>query len=223
LPGRVEDVCEGEVHVYGRDETIAAVRSAARPGVTVRGHGAGLGVAVVTEAADVAEATRGIADDVVLFDQRGCLSPRVVVVLGSEERGDALAAELASKLGELERRVPRGGLDADEVRQARRYVDAMTFAGRLRRTDGGAVVALAPEGAPLHVPPTGRHVHLAVAPDIDHARALLAPIASLVVTVGCDDPGTARGLFPAVSAVRWTWLGRMQRPPLDGPVDLRRV
>ena len=43
----------GAIHVYGRDETIAAVRAAARPGVVVRGHGAGLGVALVTPAADL--------------------------------------------------------------------------------------------------------------------------------------------------------------------------
>ncbi|HEY6460438.1 MAG TPA: proline dehydrogenase, partial [Polyangiaceae bacterium] len=53
----------GEVHVYGRDATIAAVRAEVPPGVTVRGHGAGMGVAVVSAACDAEVAARALAVD----------------------------------------------------------------------------------------------------------------------------------------------------------------
>src|SRR5262249_25486731 len=49
----VATIPEGEIHVYGKDETIAAVRAKARPSVRVRGHGAGFGVAWMPREIDV--------------------------------------------------------------------------------------------------------------------------------------------------------------------------
>ncbi len=57
----------GEVHVYGRDATIADVRARVGERIRVRGHGAGMGVAVVTEGAAVETSgarTRGRRDRV---------------------------------------------------------------------------------------------------------------------------------------------------------------
>ncbi|HEY5241343.1 MAG TPA: acyl-CoA reductase, partial [Polyangiaceae bacterium] len=61
----VDRIATGEVHVYGRDATIAAVRARVRPGVIVRGHGSGLGVAIVTETASIDAAAGALALDVV--------------------------------------------------------------------------------------------------------------------------------------------------------------
>jgi hypothetical protein len=51
------------------------------------------------------------------------------------------------------------------------------------------------------------------------AAKLLAPLAKGVVVIGSDDTTAARALAPAWA--RLAPLGAMQRPPLDGPVDLR--
>jgi hypothetical protein len=217
---RVSAVREGEIHVYGRDATVAAVRDAALPGVRVRAHGTGVGVAAVTETANLGDAARALADDVVVFDQRGCLSPRVVLVLGREIRGDEFIAQLGACLADLAERVPRGRLDATERRDAARYIETMSFAGRLVR-GADFVVALAPAGGPLLLAPTGRHVHAVVARDLVEARELLRPIAPLVVGLGCDDEGVGAALLAPSARVRLSRLGRMQAPPLDGPVDLR--
>lgn len=209
---------EGEVHVYGRDETIASVRAAVRPGVRVRGHGAGMGVAVVTQAAALDGASAALALDVVAFDQRGCLSPRVVLVEGDAARAAALAEALHAQLLDLDRRVPRGSLHPDENADAARWRDAVAFAGPSWGSPSHAV-ALAPEGGPLALPPVGRHVLVAPVPSFDDVAATLAPFARFVVAVGTDAADRFAHVLPAHARV--SPLGAMQRPPLDGPVDRR--
>jgi hypothetical protein len=213
----VESVVVGEIHVYGKDETIDEVRARANVGVRVLGHGSGLGVAVVTQRTGLADAARAIACDVAPFDQRGCASPRVVVVLGAGS-GEELCLELDRALGAIEERVPRGPLDPDESVAAARYHSTAAFAGRVWRGKTH-LVGLALEAAPLSLPPPGRHLHVAVAESLDAARALLAPVAKFVVAVGSDEPGLVADLVG--HRVRVSPLGRMQRPPLDGPLDLR--
>lgn len=216
----VAAVDRGEIHVYGRDETIAAVRSAARPGVVVRGHGAGLGVAVVTHAADVDRAAASLAPDVVAFDQRGCLSPRIAFVEGDEERAFAFAEALHDQLGAWQARVPRGEPTPQERADSARWCDTLAFVGRLRRGAAHAVASL-PPGAALAVPPTGRHVLVVGEPTLAAIAARIAPIARVVVAAGSDDPARASTAVP--SHARASVLGRMQRPPLDGPVDRRSL
>lgn len=196
----VEDVEAGELHVYGRDETIADVRARAK--VPVRGHGAGMGIAWVTAPEEAAR----LADDVVAFDQRGCLSPRVVFV-----KGDARACASALHEALTASPVPRGALLSDEHAEAERWRATMTYAGELLEGPGYAVAI-----GPLVVPPPGRHVQLVPVKDHDEAAALLAPLRRFVTTLGTD--GDARLAPPWARIAR---LGAMQRPPLDGPVDLR--
>jgi hypothetical protein len=209
---------EGEVHVYGRDETIALVREQVKPGVVVRGHGAGMGVALVSTAAASVPSAEAIAADVVAFDQRGCLSPRVVMVEGAEARALALAKTLSGALDAIGARIPRGALTDDERAQARRYSDSVAFGGEVF-VGTQHLVGYLPTSAALLVPPTGRHVHVAQISSVDDARVKLGDLARHVVAVGTDD--LAR-FAPAVPPhARTSLLGAMQRPPLDGPVDRR--
>jgi hypothetical protein len=206
----------GEIHVYGRDETIAAVRASAR--VAVRGHGAGMGVALVTRAADIDQAAEAVASDVAPFDQRGCLSPRVALVEGDAARGKAFAAALHARMRGWGERVPRGALTPDERAEAARWLASAAFVGDLSESEGGAV-ALAPPSSPLVPPPAGRHVLVASASTAADAFARLGPLAPFVVAVGTDDPASAAAHAPRHARV--SPLGRMQHPPLDGPVDRR--
>jgi hypothetical protein len=214
----IESISEGEIHVYGRDETVAAVRARAPKGAQVRGHGTGIGLACVSTGADLDVAAAAVAADVIPFDQHGCLSPRVVLVQGGARRGDAFSRRLDAELALAERRVPRGALATDEVREAARYESTLAFAGRVWR-GVGHLVGLAPNGAPLTFAPAGRHVHVAVVRDDEEARELLVPVARFVTAVGFDDAAFGGALVDR--AVRRSALGRMQKPPLDGPVDMR--
>jgi hypothetical protein len=213
--GAVEN---GEIHVYGRDETIADVRAHARPRVRVRGHGSGMGIAWVGQGASLAAAARALAADVVVFDQRGCLSPRVAFVEGGAARMDAFAEALHAALDESDLTVPRGLVPHEERAAADRYVATMTYACRaLVGTDHAVGVAHA--GAPLVLPPPYRHVHVAGCASREDAAKLIEPLAGAIIAVGSDDPDAARALAPPWARV--SALGRMQKPPLDGAVDLR--
>jgi hypothetical protein len=214
----VASVTAGEVHVYGRDATIAAVRAGVRSGVVVRGHGAGMGLAVLSPGADLVAAADALALDVVAFDQRGCLSPRVALVLGSPRRAEMFAEALHEALSAAQERTPRGSLSADERAEARRWRDASAFAGRIWDAADHAV-ALGRGDAALSVAPSGRHLAVVPVATRDAAIAAIAPVARFVVTVGSDDLEAIAGLAPAHA--RRSRLGAMQRPPLDGPVDRR--
>ena len=213
----VAAISTGEIHVYGRDETIALLRTRARAGVVVRGHGAGMGVAIVSPSADLALAAEALASDVVAFDQRGCLSPRIVIAVGDDPRAAELSRALHEALLAIAERVPRGVLTPDERAEGARWVDAVTFAGFAFRA-ADHVVGFVPRVAPI-VAPTGRHVHVCAASTESAARAYLAPFARWIVAVGSDDPEWASDLAPPHARV--SALGAMQRPPLDGPVDRR--
>jgi acyl-CoA reductase-like NAD-dependent aldehyde dehydrogenase len=214
----VATVDAGEIHVYGRDETIAQVRAEARPGVRVRGHGAGMGIAWISRAAALEPAARALAEDVVAFDQRGCLSPRIAFVEGDVARAEELGQALHAVLDRLDREVPRGALPAEERAASERYVATMTYAHRALVGTGHAV-GIAEVGAPFVLPPVYRHVHIAPCPTSRDAVQVLGPAAGAVIAVGSDDEVAARVLTPAWA--RLSPLGWMQRPPLDGPVDLR--
>ncbi len=210
----------GEIHVYGRDETIADVRAKARGGVCVLGHGSGMGVALVSAAADLSRAARALADDVVVFDQRGCLSPRIALVIGDEARARALGDALHAELERLGATIPRGDFPADERGASGRYVATMTYACRVLVGSQHAI-GIAPPGTPLVLPPPYRHVHIAACASLVDAEKLLAPLANAVVSVGSDDVEAARAM--GLPWARLSALGRMQRPPLDGPVDGRKA
>jgi len=208
------------LHVYGSDATIAAVRGAAAPGVIVHGHGTGLGIAIISDDADLDAAAQALAADVSPFDQRGCLSPRFALVEGHEDRAAAFAAALDAALRDLGDRVPRGPLD-DATRSAIALYGAALDAVGERFAGPQHLVGLDPAPRTLPLPPAARVVHVVPASAASGAT-LLAPWARFLTTVG----GAGRGaLLDAINALapaaRRAPLGRMQRPPLDGPVDRR--
>lgn len=209
----VADVPASEVHVYGRDETIASVRRSLRAGVRLRGHGSGMGVAVVGHGTALEEAAEAIALDVAAFNQRGCLSPRAVLVVGGQARADAFADAMHGALVACSERFPRGMLPDDERSSAARWRDLVTFAGRLLAAESHAV-ALVPSLEPAIVPPPGRHLVVVPIPAAADLDAALAPISRHVVALGSDEP-----LAAGPSHARRSRLGAMQRPRLDGPVD----
>jgi hypothetical protein len=219
LTASVSDAAAGdELHVYGADRTIDALRAAAAPGVRVRGHGTGFGLAVIGAATSLARAAAALARDVVAFDQRGCLSPRIALVEGSAERALELAQHLDAALGALEARVPRGPLGA-ELALYRATMEALgtTFAGDAH------LVGVDPNPRALLLPPAARIVHVAAA-RADEATALVAPLAPWITALGADDAGGLTTRVAALAtAARRSALGHMQRPPLDGPVDRREA
>jgi hypothetical protein len=202
---------------YGADETLARVRASLPPDVAFHAHGSGIGVAVVDAAHADRDAARALARDVVPFDQRGCLSPRAVLFVGTPYEARAFAALVATELAELGERVPLGVLSPDEAADVTRFRDAFTVAGSVEPAGPGWIATGGP--AALAVAPIGRN--LAITPCDDPVR-LLKPHASLVAALGSlAGRELQASLLRALPDARPSPLGRMQRPPFDGPVDRR--
>jgi acyl-CoA reductase-like NAD-dependent aldehyde dehydrogenase len=220
-PGQAQgDIPAQELHIHGTDETVAALRTMAGARAVVRGHGAGLGVAVIGAQADLPAAAQALADDVVPFDQRGCLSPRFALVEGTAARAEDFARALHGALGGAGARVPRGPLD-DAVRAGiAMYQATLEALGSFFRGDGHGV-GLDPTPRSLPLPPAARVVHVA-ASSAEAARSLLAPWGAVITAIGTAGGGPlAQAAWSAAPRARRSTLGDMQRPPLDGPVDLR--
>lgn len=209
------------VWAYGTDRTLERVRGELPAGAVLHAHGAGLGVALIDTdegTSKLALAARLLAEDVIAFDQRGCLSPRVALVTGSEPAARAFAESLAKELARLEHDVPRGELTSEELAEQTRYRDAMLYARQLTPAGKGSV-GLDLEGGPLAVPPVGRNVQVMRVAD---PAGALAPLGSRVTCVGIFGAAwPAERVAAFLPRARVAPLGKMQRPPLDGPVDLR--
>ncbi len=207
------------VHAYGADATLDVIASGLPRATELRRHGSGFGVVVVEGCADTDAAAFAIASDVVPFDQRGCLSPRIV--LADAAGAPRIAASLARALVERAAAVPPGPLDLDERAERALFVARAAMTGEVWDAPGG-VVALELEGGALLLPPTGRCVVVRAVGGGDAARALLAPLARGVTSVGASSDGPlALAVASLCPGARRARLGAMQRPPLDGPVDLR--
>jgi hypothetical protein len=203
--------------VYGSDQTVATVSRQLPRGVWVHPHGHGLG-AVVIEArlhAPLEPIAERVALDAVLFDQRGCLSPRVVCVQGDTSHAREVAHALARQLAQMERELPLGPRSAEELAEARRAHDAAAYAFELVDA-GSGWVSLADQ---IVVPPSTRSLH--VAPVSDAVQAL-APLGWHLTCIGVEGSAELRArLRQAFPGARLAPPGEMQRPPLDGPVDRR--
>lgn len=198
------------LHVYGSSATIASASLlAARRGVAAELHGPGFG-AVVDHARTLVLHADAIARDVVAFDQAGCLSPRVVIALGDVAPVmEALHFEL-SRLGAS---TPRRTLDPADAAALARARDAAIFAGSALEGSEHVLLAL-PEPT---LAPAARALVVTGAADVADAIVRLGRLGPELASVGTSLPEVAR----AFAHVRVAPLGRMQTPPLDGPVDRR--
>ncbi len=213
------------VWAYGSDETLDALRGELPAGVVLHAHGAGIGVAVVEAPAPgperdgpLAAAALHLAEDVIAFDQRGCLSPRLCVLSGDEDAARRFVELLVKQLARLEHDVPRGALSREELADQTRFRDSMLYAAELSPAGKGSV-GLDVSGGPLVLPPIGRNLYVQLVGD---PAPVLASLGGSVAALGLSvSDAMAARLVEVLPRARQSALGQMQRPPLDGPVDLR--
>lgn len=207
---------------YGSDETLDEVAVTLAPGVAFHAHGSGFGVGVID--GSVADPARSallprLAEDIALFDQRGCLSPRVLLVVGGADTARAIARSLADELSRLEARVPRGRLEAPEAAEITRYRDTASFTGEVFAAGLGFVSA--GSGEQWLLPPPGRNLHVLPTSDVPRSLSALRPMITSCAFAG--EPALATSLRRYLPGARLCQFGEMQRPPFDGPVDRRDV
>ena len=211
---------------YGSDETMDEVAVTLPPGVAFHAHGSGFGVAILDGAHSESELSAllgALAEDIALFDQRGCLSPRVLLLDAEPALAEGLARELASELArqltEIEQRIPRGQLTVPELTEIAKYRDTAHFTGEVFEA-GLGFVSLGQTDQWL-LPPTGRNIHVLASRD---ALATLTPYRPLLTScaTACA-PALDQALRRTLPGARVCRFGEMQRPPFDGPVDRRDI
>jgi hypothetical protein len=208
-----------QLWAYGSDETLRDVARKLPPGVSLHAHGTGFGVGVIDGALADTELEAQLArfsEDVALFDQRGCLSPRALLVQGSSERTREVARVLARRLAALEAAIPRGTLQTAELAEIARYRDSAVFCGELFDAGSGFVSV----GVEFALPPIGRNVHVFAAAAPARTLASLAEFITVHAVEG--KPELRAALAEALPSARSCAFGGMQTPPFDGPVDRRQ-
>ncbi len=208
----------------GSDETIASLASRVRPSVRFVGHGHRVSVAALgpraLSGAALEKAARGLALDVALWDQLGCLSPVSVFVAGDPR---PVAEAIADELEALASRLPCGTADREAqvaFVHARDEAQLRAAAGHgveVRAGTGWAVVCEADarhRPAPLHrflrVHPVAGEAALC-----DALRPLGPHLAGVALAgFGSATPGVSTALAD-LGASRICPPGRLQAPPLD--------
>ncbi|MEM7409873.1 MAG: acyl-CoA reductase [Myxococcota bacterium] len=212
----------------GSDATVDAIAARIAPSQRLLRHGHKLSLAWLgpeATGAELARAAAGLAVDVCLWDQLGCLSPLAIFVAGDTDACQAVGAALGEALDHQSAAWPRGAVPADaQAAQAHERANAELRAaaeGRVALFRGDphpwTVVCEADLGvrpAPLYrfvrVHPLGdTPVETALAP---YARHLAG-----VALAGHADPDTAEARMRALGA---SWVcapGQLQAPPLEWP------
>ncbi len=198
------------VVAYGGETALADL--ARRSPVPVLAYGPKLSLAAVGAEVDPTAVAAGLAWDIALFDQRGCLSVVAVYTAGDAA---ALAVALARALDELAGRLPPGPRDltaAAEVQQLRAAAELRGLVVPVLPLAAGTVVV---EREPALQPSPGlRTVRVLPLARLEELPAVLAPWAGRLqgaALAGAD----AWQLEPALGGLgisRCALPGRLQSP-----------
>jgi hypothetical protein len=225
------------VTATGGDETLAAIRARLPEKVRFIGHGQrvsfGFIAREVLREETAAEIVARAADDVITWDQNGCLSPHVFYV---EERGevesDQFAARLAAELAKREAAAPRGKISVEESAAiaAKRslYESLAAHRGDVKiwaSENSTAWTVVFEHEIRFRFSPLNRFIFVKPVPDLAAVLQGIDEIRGKVSTVGLATPPEKTGVlarqFADWGATRICALGQMQNPPLKWRHDGR--
>lgn len=208
------------VWAYGSDATLSELRRSLAPGVTLKAHGEGFGVVVLAERDIAVSGWQSLCDaivrDAVLFEGRGCLSPRLLLLNASDSVGERLCQELGLAFERAAKLIPRGELQRDELADISWYRECISSVGEYHSHTGGSVARVWGNAALL--PPPGRVLQVCHVEHEVNTVNILAPRLTSVARVG---EALAAQLLRAAPRARHCQVGQMQRPAFDGPADPR--
>ena len=224
-----------QVVVYGSDATIESVRARTPASTRLIEHGHRIGVAVVDATGDpgaASDAARAVA----LFDQRGCVSTHLFLVLGDRAAARGWSAGLADALSALESALPPGPASPGELagmHQLRGRLAMSAAAGgeteMLHRAGSRWAVIL---GTPEAFEPVGgRTAWVLPVPDVSACLEALSPLGPVLQTVGIAGIGAdARALAEGLAQVGATRVVPLSEVPFpradwlhDGQRPLREL
>ena len=212
----------------GDDETISSLAARARGRFIGHGHRVSFAV-VAHEVADdpdaAGAAAAALAEDLALWDQRGCLSPQLCFVEGGFDAARRFGAAVAQALGPLAQRLPPSRPSTAECLALRHFRDDAEWrcigGDRVERFDvgepgEGTVVVEA--DAVFRPTPLCRSLRVQPIANIDALAGLLAPVRSWLEGAGlAAAPERWAELSDRLADAgvhRVCALGEMQRPPL---------
>jgi hypothetical protein len=200
------------VVVYGSNETVASVRERLRPTVPLLAYHHRSSIAVVGQDALEGRALDDTAEElawsVATFDQRGCVSPHRVWVMGDRGNAAALAEATAQAMEMVEDQIPSGPRSDAEmarVHRTRDEVELRAAAGervRVWRSEGTRWTVVLESSEAIRAAGTPRTVKIAPCASVARLASVLAPEGSTLQTVGTAGVGgvEARALADALSA-----------------------
>lgn len=214
------------IAVYGSDDTVRAIRERHRDRRVIA-HGHGVSAALCGPASlqtnRLMDTIHALALDICAYDQRGCLSPQLVVV---EETPGCSARRFAKTLANegldaLSQTLPRGPLPIEVGAAQAQWrgmaeVEGDLFIGR------DFAIALVQEHA-FRWSPGYRNVSIVPVRSLDDALVTLTGFGSSLKCVGAD-PISLPVVQASLEANREleayaTEIGTMQTPSLDAPAD----
>ncbi|MBI3882238.1 MAG: hypothetical protein HY301_19540 [Verrucomicrobia bacterium] len=225
------------VTATGGDETLAHIRSRVPPRARFVGYGHRLSFGFIAREALSGFGAKKIvtraADDVVAWDQLGCLSPHVFYVEG----GGATTAEqfaelLAQELDRREAHAPRGKISIEEAAAiaSRRAIYEVRAAHlpdtRHWASEGSTAWTVVYEADPMFQPSClNRFIYVKAADSLAAALRAAELVRGKVSTVGLAAPDE-RAEALALELARWGVtricpVGKMQHPPLTWRHDGR--
>ncbi len=206
----------------GDDESIHAIsqRIAAATPMLRFGHRTAVCLVLGGGVARTQSTAQSIATSIGIFDQLGCLSPREVLVVGSEDDASALAEAVSQELAQYPLRRSLGLEVESSIRAFREsgLIGSYAIWGP-DDLQWGVQVRV---GGQHEGTPGGRQIIIRA---IEHLSALpevIAPVAGRLSAVGVSggplDPATTRMLVRA-GASRIVEPGQLQAPPPTWPHD----
>ena len=203
---------QSRLSIYGSHRAIDSLANCAPNHVAIERHGPGFS-AIVGGSQSLENAVDCLAIDFALFDQRGCLSPRVVIEIGAPS---AVYQKMHRALQSPQ--ISPRTLTPLEIQE---HVHARAL-GRMcgEVLEGNHHTLVRFWGLPTSLPlsPTGRVVYWVNVPTLSNALDLLRPARASITCVATDPAHT---ITLSAHFARVCALGDLQRLPLDGPVDRR--
>ena len=227
------------VTATGNDETLAAIRARLPSKARFLGYGHRVSFGFVTREVlreeQISDVLVRAADDVVAWDQHGCLSPHVIYV---EERGlvesDKFAELLALELAKREVVEPRGSISMEHsatIASRRSLYDAILAhradAKIWKSHNSTAWTVVFEHDTRFQFSCLNRFIYVKPVPDVADVLQGIDSVHGKVSTVGiAAPPEKMKELairFASWGATRICPLGQMQNPPLTWRHDGRPV
>jgi hypothetical protein len=221
----------------GSDESLAAIRSRVPPNVRFLGYGQRVSFGFVAREALreelMAELVARVTDDVVAWDQTGCLSPHVIYV---EERGavesDRFAQLLAVELMNREAAESRGTISVEAsaaIASRRSLYETLAFhRGDVKlwqSQNSTAWTVVFEHETRFHFSPLNRFIFVKPVPNLAAVFPGVDELQGKVSTVGvAAPPERLKDVAPQLArwgVTRICPLGQMQNPPLTWRHDGR--